>query len=834
MKLLSLTISLLFIQSFLFAQEVTHKDSIQLEKVESLIDIGKHEQALNILNEIKKNCKNNFFAVKAEILTARILHENGKRLEAIDELNNILQLSVLNKNPEIKADTYLVLAECYFGMNRLEKFKKISDTVLQLTRKYQIKPHYKFRAFTNFIRYYAYQAQIQNGKPYLDSANNLYKNAKKEEILKYKPLIYFTGLINFDRNYDRVIIFDHVNNAIKLLKVKKTFTEKYDQVNLWRAIGNWLMDSASSTKPKSNLKKALSSTLLAFDNAQSILKNYYPSNQIDLVFLNNLKGLLYFRFGLYNSSVKQFSLSESILLKNKIPIESFTYTYMNTYEWKLGVLDSVYKGENLIKRKEHALLQFEQIAPYWDQWMEINKNQTLQFFRNFYVNNAYEFIVHICNDLYHSKHDAKYIEIAWQAQEKAKYINLKNELISRYNINSNSSILSLKAIQKLLLPNQSIISFSDIHTYIQSTYAIVITADTTAIFRFKLNVYDKIYGSYNLLLNDFSYFKKLYFSSYNILFKPILPFLNNKINQLAIFPSTYSSKVKLDMLISDTSGYNTFSSLPFIFKKYKITYDFSFQVARLRKTIKNSDTQNSNSLQAYIPDYINTEYYQLPFFKEASHYLKDRYQFKVYDQKRATLLNYKTNAGKAAILNIMGHSLTNPSSTETLSIAMDSLKDGDLKFLTPIEIIKTPLYADLTILSFCESGLGDDMVTNSYLNLVYWFTYAGSKSCLYSYWKLDDRSTAFILERFFHYLSLGMIKSSALTNAKNDYLAQTKTEEERNLVYWGGLALIGDDSPILITENKRTDYWYVTLFVIPLLFYFYKVRNKIKLPRKLP
>jgi CHAT domain-containing protein len=274
--------------------------------------------------------------------------------------------------------------------------------------------------------------------------------------------------------------------------------------------------------------------------------------------------------------------------------------------------------------------------------------------------------------------------------------------------------------------------------------------------------------------------------------------------------------------------------LPFIFKKYKFNYDFSFEVSRLRKSIKENETQNSNNLQAYIPDYINTQYYQLPFFKEASRYLKDRYQFKVYDQKRATLLNYKSNAGKAAILNIMGHSLTNLNSSETLSIAIDSSNGSDLKFLSPIQIIKTPLNADLTVLSLCESGLGDEMITNGYFNLVYWFTYAGSKSCLYSYWKLDDRSTAFILERFFHYLSLGMIKSSALTNAKNDYLAQTKTEEERNPVYWGGLALIGDDSPILITENKKTDYWYLTLFTIPLLFYFYKVRNKIKIPRKLP
>ena len=110
--------------------------------------------------------------------------------------------------------------------------------------------------------------------------------------------------------------------------------------------------------------------------------------------------------------------------------------------------------------------------------------------------------------------------------------------------------------------------------------------------------------------------------------------------------------------------------------------------------------------------------------------------------------------------------------------------------------------------------------------MAYWFTYAGSKSCLYSCWKLDDRSTGYILERFYHYLAKGLPKSASLENAKEDYLKQTKTEEEKNPVYWAGLTLIGDDSPVNITEKTRFNYWYLSfLLAIPVFIYFRRKRK---------
>ena len=160
-------------------------------------------------------------------------------------------------------------------------------------------------------------------------------------------------------------------------------------------------------------------------------------------------------------------------------------------------------------------------------------------------------------------------------------------------------------------------------------------------------------------------------------------------------------------------------------------------------------------------------------------------------------------------------------------IALDNDSSGVPTYLSPKTIFNTPLNADLTVLALCETGLGESFVSDSYVNMAYWFTYAGSKSCLYSCWKLDDRSTSYIIERFYHYLANGMAKSTSLQFAKQDYLKQTKTDEEKNPIYWAGLTIIGDDEPINISEKEGFNYWFLTfLLAIPVLIYFRRTRKR--------
>ncbi|MBL0202199.1 MAG: CHAT domain-containing protein [Chitinophagaceae bacterium] len=566
--------------------------------------------------------------------------------------------------------------------------------------------------------------------------------------------------------------------------------------------------------------------------ASFILEIYYPENKIDQVYVNNLIGLLDYYSGYFKKAENKFSASAKILSDNHISKENFSYAYLNTYLWELKNIDSLCTGNELFIKKQQELSRWQELASDWQNWEEANQLPELHYYRDIYSVDPFSIIVLLCYDLYQYKKNNSYIDIALEAQENSKCYFLKKKMIKNY-ILPLPPVPTIQTIRQNLSPNQAVISFSDVMSYINCSYAVVITFDTVALVKFDILQLFKGEGNIkksDSVCKDITSFKSLNYLAYNVFFKPVQQLFRKKVDHLLILPSTFSSYINFEMMVSDTLGFRSFANLPYLANQYHFNFEFSWQVAALRKQIANNRQNNSNNIQAYVPDYSNTRFYQLPFFTKSAGILKTKFGFTVFSNKRAGLSVYEANAGKARILHIAGHCYSNDRSAEDLHIAMDSLKADHLNYLDAENIIRIPLSADLTVLSLCETGIGEAFVNGSYLNMAYWFSYAGSKSCLYSYWKLDDRSTAYILERFYHYLAKGMKKSEALREAKKNYLVQTKTDEEKNPIYWGGLVLIGDDSPVSITESKKISYWYLCLLLaIPAIVYLYKRKRMNKL-----
>jgi CHAT domain-containing protein len=57
------------------------------------------------------------------------------------------------------------------------------------------------------------------------------------------------------------------------------------------------------------------------------------------------------------------------------------------------------------------------------------------------------------------------------------------------------------------------------------------------------------------------------------------------------------------------------------------------------------------------------------------------------------------------------------------------------------------------------------------ISLAHSFNYAGSESILTSLWKIDEQSSAQIIENFYGYIKKGLPKDEALQKAKLDYIA---------------------------------------------------------------
>ena len=828
MKIYSFILILIFLSllpSISLSQKNNFKLQNDIQKAEMLIEAGKSNQATLLLTRVFKEGVDDKDVFKAKILSARILQENGQRIKAIEQLQDLLASPYISKgqNITLRADTYLGLSECYFGMYWMEKFKSISDTLLQLSRQNQLPLQYLARAYTNLARYFAYQTMVEKSKLLLDSAVRLFQKAALSDQKKYCPISILTASINIYRNINGGKLNNNIDSSIVVLSRGYPY-EKFNQVYLLRAIGNAYFDKSRAQDKRLNWRyygKAAS----AFEKASQILNQSYPTNKIDHVSLNNLHGLLDYYSGFFGRAEKYFADSKQILTQKNFSPIFFSYSYLNTYLWQLGNTDSLFRGDELLEKKKRALYEWQTFTPNWERWEVVNRHAKLPYYRDMYAVNPYNIIVHLCYQLYQYNRDNKYLDNALAAQENSKCFFLKSKMMTTYSL-SKPLLPTISYVQQQLQQNEALISYSDVESYLHSTYAVIVTKDTASIVKIDI---EKIYNlvvhirNSDSVCKNIGIYKKAYYGVYEGLFKPMKHFLSIGITNLLVLPSTRSSYFNFGMMISDTLGLNSFESLPYLNTKYNINYEFSWQVSALRKQgIKNRQKIQKN-MQAYVPDYFNSKFYQLPFFSQSVPVLKNKFNFNTFFEGTSTISLYDAKAGQASILHLAGHCISDVNYSGDMAIVMDSATAEDRQYFSVEKIIQTNLKADLTVLSLCETGIGESHVSGSYLDMAYWFTYAGSKSCLYSYWKLDDRSTAFILERFYHYLAMGIKKSAALQNAKSDYLEQAKTEEEKNPVYWGGLTLIGDDDPISITENKKISYWYFTLLlIIPAIVYLLK------------
>ncbi len=102
---------------------------------------------------------------------------------------------------------------------------------------------------------------------------------------------------------------------------------------------------------------------------------------------------------------------------------------------------------------------------------------------------------------------------------------------------------------------------------------------------------------------------------------------------------------------------------------------------------------------------------------------------------------------------------------------------------------KVRIDADLVTLSACESGLGKEMGGEGLIGLTRAFHYAGARSVLASLWKVEDKSTAALMKRFYAYLKAGKSKDEALSLAQIDLIRSADFSQPGD---WAAFQLNGD------------------------------------------
>ena len=120
--------------------------------------------------------------------------------------------------------------------------------------------------------------------------------------------------------------------------------------------------------------------------------------------------------------------------------------------------------------------------------------------------------------------------------------------------------------------------------------------------------------------------------------------------------------------------------------------------------------------------------------------------------------------------------------------------------LSTIEVFNLDLSnCSLVTLSACETGRAIVGGVDEVIGLGRGFLYAGAASLLPTLWKVDDASSAELMEMFYQALLSDYGKAAALAGAQRAFLARARTSVRPYRVhpyFWAGFHLIGDPGPL--------------------------------------
>lgn len=201
---------------------------------------------------------------------------------------------------------------------------------------------------------------------------------------------------------------------------------------------------------------------------------------------------------------------------------------------------------------------------------------------------------------------------------------------------------------------------------------------------------------------------------------------------------------------------------------------------------------------------------QQPFLIRLAQDLDKYHQTKNLLHHAATEDSFKKQAKDYRVIHLGTHGVIDEESPlfSRLIFAKDSIEDG---YLHTYEIYGQEMEADLAVLMACETGAGSYTTGEGVVSLAHAFTHAGCPAVLMSLWKIDEKSSAEIIRRFYGYLHKGKRKSLALKLAKLDYL-KNAPRELQDPYYWAGMIIMGNDVPVYSSSSGI--WWLSAIFII--------------------
>lgn len=699
-------------------------------------------------------------------------------------------------------DTYYDLkdytnAQKHYKLSLDYNAKKFGTTDVSLTEGY-----------TNLALVAKNTGDFDLAKQYLNTALNIYP---KDHYLVIPCQLELTNVLIAQKNYHTAKMF--LDSISKKLPEKELKDLNFDQLKDQKEFINTKIAYFKSDALKADSLTYFYKKAIALDDF--IIKEYTTSSTKDFQFKK--------AFPIYESFIKH-----AVTVNNKNETETIFEIFEKTKARKLQ--ESFNKTKSTIKTKvPDSLTKLEQklnvdIVYYEEQKsLEINDPQP----------QSDSLIAVYSTKLF----DLKRKKNQLQETFKKSYPNY-------YDLVYNRKVVKIKKIQELLEKDQSLIEYfvgeNEIFIFLitKNTYTVEQVDKNFPLKEWITQLREGIYNYWalpNASDSDLKKYNDLYKDmAYKLYEKLLLPVTNNLTNRIIIIPDAELNFIPFEALLTSNSDQiNNIKELPYLLKKYQISYNYS---ATLFNQLKQKEGSNSEyDVLAFAPKFTNNETVEtiamrrnglgnLKYNTLEVDAIDNLFDTKAFKDDLATTTNFISNAKDYKIIHLSTHAKSNDTYGDYSFIAFsknDSLQKDKLYVR---ELYNLNLDADMVVLSACETGIGELKKGEGVISLARAFTYAGARSTVTSLWNVNDAQTSKLMTLFYTNLKAGMSKDEALRKAKLSYI---ETEDLASPYFWAAFIPAGDMEIIQFNGNSTYKYYAVSglLFAIALGIGIYRKRK---------
>jgi CHAT domain-containing protein/Tfp pilus assembly protein PilF len=368
---------------------------------------------------------------------------------------------------------------------------------------------------------------------------------------------------------------------------------------------------------------------------------------------------------------------------------------------------------------------------------------------------------------------------------------LEKEFPNYYNLKFSRAAPDIVQLQKIIAPRTAVVSYF-IAEKNKRIYQFVITSKKFTIHNLTLpDHFDRLIKGFSNSL----FFSSMptYHSSGERLRKTLVPRLPLGISNLIIVPSGKLSTLPFEALPYKKSSTSDFQFVPYLIKRYSISYEFSTGLIAQKTQAPISTATPSIFLCAPIQFTDKENLNELPGTDQEVTTIAGLFN----KGNSSVLKNTDANEGyvksgglkKFNYLHFATHGIVDETNPELSRIILNT-NDHEDGHLFAGEIYNLDLDADLTVLSACQTGLGKLSKGEGVVGLSRALIYAGSQNLMVSFWSVADESTAVLMTDFYKdHLQQKMDFKKALQEAKLQMIQKGKFSSP---YYWAPFILIGN------------------------------------------